>query len=162
MRRIHAKLLRAKELEDRAAEAERLHASMRRRAEVGLPIDEEATAKLLVELSAAEEEELAALKEDRPRLRRLLAVLLDVRGEGGIGFEGIVNRAESDWPLGFGWLGCKASWPTSQLCWWSCMACGVHQYASLFVCFALVFFEVAILDGIVRLNPYQTTSLVTT
>jgi len=33
----------------------------------------------------------------------------------------------------FSWLGCRCSWPVTQLCWYTCIACNIHQWLAVFV-----------------------------
>jgi len=33
----------------------------------------------------------------------------------------------------FSWLGCRCSWPVTQLCWYTCIACNIHQGLAVFV-----------------------------
>eukprot|EP00967_Tisochrysis_lutea_P131721 scaffold229258_cov33-Tisochrysis_lutea.AAC.1 len=46
------------------------------------------------------------------------------------------------------WLGCRCSWPTSQLCWWNCMACGCYQFVALTWVTLTIIFESVLLDAI--------------
>ena len=41
---------------------------------------------------------------------------------------GIILNALSDC-----WLGCRCSWPVTQLCWYTCIACNIHQWLAVFV-----------------------------
>jgi hypothetical protein len=125
LRWIQIRLRRAIELEGRDARAQALVIRIRNLTRLGLPTAAEERERVLTELSAGEAAELLLLQQDRPRLLNLRETLLDARGRGG--FAGIVERIDDRWPFIVDWLGCKASWPISQLCWWSLVACGFHQ-----------------------------------
>lgn len=47
------------------------------------------------------------------------------------------------------WLGCRCSWPCTQLCWWNCIACGCHQHVAILWSIVTLFFEFIILDAMV-------------
>lgn len=46
------------------------------------------------------------------------------------------------------WLGCRCSWPVSQLCWWNCIACNCHQFVAIIFCIVTIVFEFVLLDAI--------------
>eukprot|EP00962_Isochrysis_galbana_P025797 scaffold7979_cov129-Isochrysis_galbana.AAC.4 len=47
------------------------------------------------------------------------------------------------------WLGCRCSWPCTQLCWWQMMSCGLFQHAAIIWSIITIAFEFTVLDAIV-------------
>lgn len=47
------------------------------------------------------------------------------------------------------WLGCRCSWPCTQMCYWNCISCGIHQYVAIVWQTITLAFEYFLLDGIV-------------
>jgi hypothetical protein len=47
------------------------------------------------------------------------------------------------------WLGCRCSWPCTQLCWWNCIACGCYQHGAILWSIITLYFEFIILDAMV-------------
>jgi len=47
------------------------------------------------------------------------------------------------------WLGCRCSWPCTQLCWWNCIACGCYQHVAIIWCIITLYFEFILLDAMV-------------
>jgi len=47
------------------------------------------------------------------------------------------------------WLGCRCSWPCTQLCWWQMMSCGLYQYVAIAWSVTTIAFELTVLDAIV-------------
>ena len=47
------------------------------------------------------------------------------------------------------WLGCRASWPCTQFCWYNCLSCGLHQYAAIVWSIITIAFEFTLLDAMV-------------
>jgi len=122
---IHERLCRARELETRAARAKQLETRIRWLSCKGLAARTEERQRCMLELDREEELELQELQENQPRLLRLRQVLLEAQCSDSLG--AIPERLDTRWPFSMGWLGCKASWPTSQQFWWTCIACGIHQ-----------------------------------
>jgi len=48
----------------------------------------------------------------------------------------------------FGWLGCRASWPCTQQCWYIGLVCGLEKYGVAIVAVVLLLFELSLLEGI--------------
>jgi len=52
-------------------------------------------------------------------------------------------------PITTSWLGCRCSWPCTQLCWLSCISCGLHQHFAIVWSLVTLAFEFIILDAMV-------------
>ena len=46
------------------------------------------------------------------------------------------------------WLGCRCSWPVTQLCYKLCLSCNAHQAASVIWMPVVLLFELALLEGL--------------
>jgi len=58
-----------------------------------------------------------------------------------------------DWDTFFApWLGCRCSWPVSQLCWHLCYGAQVAQWFAVSFTFLTVVFQISILDAMVEAN----------
>jgi len=58
------------------------------------------------------------------------------------------------------WLGCRCSWPVTQLMWYQALGCQLHSWAAVVVAVLTLFLEIALLDslltGLVRQAPHKT------
>ena len=58
------------------------------------------------------------------------------------------------------WLGCRCSWPVTQMMWYQALGCQLHSWAAVVVAVLTLFLEIALLDGLltglVRQAPHKT------
>ena len=45
------------------------------------------------------------------------------------------------------WLGCRCSWPVTQLMWWQALGCQLHAWAAVVVAVLTLILQIMILDG---------------